>query len=107
LYLFVKGAIGDVVYNDPRDYRWSSVAHYVNGADDGITDTDVYFGRMDPVARKAYADELMSDLDDDLMRRHKMSIAVGAPAFAARLKRSGGRERRKRGRPVNSVLITS
>jgi putative transposase len=90
---------------EPWSYRWSSAAHYVYSRSDGVTDTNVHFGEMSSRDRKVYAQTLMSDLYDDLMKRNETSPVIGSLAFSARIKLSGGRQRRKRGRPVECANI--
>jgi putative transposase len=91
---------------EPWSYRWSSAAYYVHGREDGVTDMNVHFGDMGTADRKAYAETLMSGVYDDLMRKNESSPVIGSAAFAARLKSSGGRQRRKRGKPAKGVPIS-
>jgi len=82
------------------EYRWSSAAHYVNGAEDGLTDTNRYLGPMGPQERRMYGEALMSGVDEALMQKVRRARVIGDAGFAANLRVERGRYRRKRGRPV-------
>jgi putative transposase len=88
------------------EYRWSSAAHYVNGAEDGLTDTNRYLGLMGPQERRMYGEALMSGVDDALMQKLRRARVIGDAGFAANLHVEKGRHRRKRGHPAETVRIS-
>lgn len=77
-----------------------SAAHYVRGLSDGLTDTNKYLGRMEERDRATYAQVLMSDIDDEMMRQQSVRPVVGGNALPLQLKKQRGRYRRVCGRPA-------
>jgi putative transposase len=88
-------------------YAWSSARHYVEGSDDGLTDTNPYLGPFDAEHRREYGEALMSGIDDEFIRRFPRGSPIGGDVFAGSLRRDRGRQRVKRGRPTRSVFISS
>jgi putative transposase len=85
---------------EPWAYRWSSAAHHVKGIPDGITDTNRHLGLATEADRVRYGQELMSAVDDNLMRQQGKRGVIGGDAFARSLIPHKGRHRRRRGRPA-------
>jgi putative transposase len=89
------------------EYRWSSAAAYTHQVADGVTDEDPYLGTFEETDRKAYAEALMSGIDEAIIRSVEGERVIGTRPFAQTLKMERGRYRVKRGRPYKSVSITS
>jgi len=79
-------------------YRWSSARHYVEGVEDGLTDTNVYLGKMTEGDRQRYAEVLSSGEDEGLIRATEGKRATGGEAYARRLGKSKGHYGWKTGR---------
>ena len=98
-----RNAVRAGIVTEPWAYKWTSAAHYVKCAADGITDTNHYLGKMEEQDRKIYGEVLMAGVDDSLMKQRNKSAVLGSPEFGAKLRLDHGRFRLKRGKPVESV----
>ena len=87
-------------------YAWSSAAHYVEGRNDGLTDTNPYVGISSAEEKREYGAALMSGVDEAVIRRFRRGRPIGTDVFAGKLRCDRGRFRVKRGRPVSNVRIT-
>jgi len=88
------------------EYGWSSASFYVNGKEDGLTDLNGYVWSTDVPTeggRAEYAEALSQTADEEWMRKQRLRSAIGADRFLSGLRLEGGRHRRKRGRPAQSV----
>lgn len=85
------------------EYRWSSARHYVRGEEDGLTDTNVFLGRMTVQDRRRYEGMLARGEDEALMQAAKQKRVIGRGDYAQRLSKRQGREGWKRGRPVRAT----
>jgi putative transposase len=88
-------------------YPWSSAAAYVRQAVDEITDENPYVGAFTQADRQAYADALMSGVDEQIVRSMEGERAIGSREFSATLKMERGRYRVKRGRPAKNAPINT